>query len=656
MSEETEVRQWGPWKRFTPTEYEEYEALPLWALDSPDFQDKNDYHDHWETTVLQWVSQAKKHQGRWKETCMAAMKDVEDFEQDKRATGVSIERSLAFQVLDLAYAYVQEGTALLSINPPQGTLVATQESENSYVAALNTLMAAEFKSNDVEQLVFDSVYEGQFFNIAWWKTSVDYNQFGHMGQKGKICIEPVDTEDMHFDPKAKRLSWDYMNYVIQESKHEIGEIRQAYPITGAQISVESESSSFSSMMDERSEDHIKSPLGNLTAGPSGKRQELKTYEAWFKDSRLQFIPDREDRMTEVWDEDKEEFVGKLEVGALKLDDEGFVLGDWVPMYPKGRCIVLCEGVVLEDMANRMPHGRCPFIPVQLAPNKSLTVPGNATRIMVVARKINDILGRSHAYAQSEIERPMHAEFGTFANAQYYKKVPNVSNKVVMLSQGKSGTFVRPMPVELPMFTWEMLKKYEQYLDMLSGSSAVMRGTISDGAQISAEALASLQTFASSRLALSAKFLARAVKELTYQVVWLIRAIYDENIQIKVTLPDGRSEEINWASDKAIFNTGDEEQIAKITSKQSYLVDIKAGTGSPNAAQARQSTADHLYDRKAIDRIAYLDAYEFPDRQNIDKRMEADEKSDLAAEAMGRKLGLHVLEIEKKHDAGRKPKY
>jgi hypothetical protein len=421
-----------------------------------------------------------------------------------------------------------------------------------------------------------------------------------------------------------------------------------YPVTGFEVPDDMETATYTSMQDQKAEDNILSPVNKLARGQTWKRQKIKVYEAWFKDSRLKFVPEREDK-TSI-DENGEE---RFESQVLKLDADGYVMGDWVPAYPKGRCIVVCEGVVLEDMPNRLPHGRCPFIPVKQAPSKTLFIPGDATRIVDLAIKMNDILSRLHCYMQSEIERPMHASMGVFPNAQYYKKVPNKSDRIIFINP--QGVFMRPPAVEPPAATFTLLQEYQQYLDLISGSSAVMRGQIPQGAQMSADSISSMQQFASSRLQLKAKSLASAVKELTFQVMWLLRYVMDENVQVQVTMPDGSSQTINWESDKAIFETGDEEQIADLISRESYVVDIKAGTGTPNAQAAQQNVADKLYDMKALTREALLDAYQYPNRQVINKQLDEKEKNDVAAEAMGRKVGMRVAQIEKESGPGRRTK-
>jgi hypothetical protein len=286
-------------------------------------------------------------------------------------------------------------------------------------------------------------------------------------------------------------------------------------------------------------------------------------------------------------------------------------------------------------------------------SKKLFVPGDAIRMIGVADKINDFLSRMHLYGQSEIERPMHAEVGAFQNAQYWKKIPNKSNRVIPLNPGK--VLVRPQPTELPQFAFVMLEKYEHYLDMISGSSAITRGAVSPEMQISSESMQALQEAASARVALKGQFLADAIIKLYRHLVWLIRRVYDENVSVQVQLPDGSSSSFSWNSNKKIFESGDEDAINKLVSQENFLVTIKAGTGAPNAQAAQQATADKLYDRKCLTRGAYLDVYQWPNRQGIVKELDEQEKQNTAAEALGRTVGLNVKRLEKMSGPGRREK-
>jgi hypothetical protein len=458
-------------------------------------------------------------------------------------------------------------------------------------------------------------------------------------------IDSVDPAEIFPDPYARRFNWDHWKYIIQRHEMTIGEIRKLYGARAFAIPDDMQSDLYTSMDDQRAEDTISSPQPKLAKSMEARRQKLYVYEAWFKDEREKFQPDRKSN--------DEEF------DALQMDEDpesesfGYVLGKWVPKYPFGRCVVVCESVILEDTPNTLPHGRCPFIPAKFEPSDNPFIPGIATNVMTIANKMNDLISRKHAYAQSEIERPMTMEVGGFPDPNMWNYIPNKSNKLIAVNPGKELT--RRMPVETPQFVDLMLQQYQQYLDMASGSSAIMRGNISDGAQISAEALASLQNFASSRLALSAKMFSNAKKELTYQVMWWIRRTYDMKLSFTAMQADGTKRSFDWESDKATFESDDEDQIAKVMSEESYLVQIKSGTGTPNAKGQQQAVADKLMDRNALTIEAYLDAYEYPNRQQIAQQLSQEETDDIKAASFGKEVGVNIKEFQKNElkPAGRK---
>lgn len=637
--------------KFTPDTYAEYLRTPRHIIDG--FDTRTEYENYWSGTIAQWLSTSKNHTSKWKATCRKALQMVE-YNEDASAAYTNIDQALAYSPIPIAYASIQEQTALLSTNIASPIMVSQEESENQYVAASNAILDCELTENNWEQLANDVFYTGQFYNLAYLKTLIDYNQYGPYGQKGKICIECVHPDDMYPDPKAKKFSWEYMDFIIQEHSMEIGDIRRKYPVQGFRIADDAETAQYTSMQDQKSEDTILSPIPKLAKGPSWSRQRIKVYECWFKDSILKFVP-----QTKPTREETDELGNvKTIYKPLVTDEDGYVVGDWLPAYPAGRCIVASERILLEDMANRLPHGKAPFIPIKFAPTENPYVAGDATRIMVVVDKINHLLGELHAYAGSEIQRSMIVEMGALANKENYKRIPNKSNKAILVNPGRIGHIMRMPPTEVPQFVWTLLQMYQSLLDMVAGSSAIMRGQISDGAQMSAEAMSALQSQASSRVTMKAKYFMASVKELGRQMLWLARRTYDENVKVQVTLPDGSTTSFDWESDKAVFETGDEQEIARLISQESHFIGIKTGTGQPNAKEARQAAADHLYDRNAIDRISLLDAYEYPNRQEINNRMKTQFRDNIAAEAAGRKLGIATVKAEKgeKHTMGAPEKF
>lgn len=642
-------KDYSPSTRFTPELYQKYIKEPQWFLDG--FVDKQDYENYWSNTISEWLIQSKSKTDKWKSTCRQALQQVE-YMEDASKVYTNIDEGIAKRPIDLGFSQIQEQTALLTSNLARPILVAQQESENQYVSAGNQILEAELDMNNYDQIACDLLYLAQYYNVGYFKTGVDYSQYGPYGQKGKIYFDYVHPDDMFPDPKAKRFNWDCMDYVIQKHEMEIGDIRQLYPVEGFRISDDAETAQYTSMMDTKSQDSILSPIPKLAKGPEWKRQKIKVHECWFKDSRLRFVP-----QTEPTKETVDELGNtKTEYKPLVVDDEGYVVGDWKPAFPTGRCIITCERVILEDMQNRAPHGKAPFVFVKFAPSENPYIAGDATRIINIVDKINNVMGDIMAYGQKEIQRPMLIELGCLANKQLYKRLPNKAGKMIIVNQGAiaRNALMRMPPIEIPQFAWMLLDRLMMFLDTVAGSSSVMKG-VTDSTQLSAEAIDKLasQSGASRRVAMKAKYFAAAAKELGYQGFWLIRRTYDEKITVQAVLPDSSNASFDWESDKATFETGDIEEIERIMSQEDHIISIKSGTGTPDAKQARVQMAQNFYDRNAIDRIALLDAAEYPDRQAINNRMAQQFKDRIAAEAAGRKMGLQVMKAEKgeKQSAG-----
>lgn len=643
--------KYSPSTKFTPELYRKYQRAQIWELDGA--QDADEHESHYAETISEWYQQSKSRTGKWKDAAKKAIQNIEHME-DASAVYTNIDDGLAHAPIAFAYAYIQEQSALLTNNVAQPSIVAQQESQNQYVGALNHIINAELVANNFDQIITDAVYDGSYYNVGYLKTLVDDNRYGIYGQKGKICIERVHPEDIYPDPYAKHFSWEYWDYVIQKHDMEIGDIRQRWPVTGFSISDTTESSMYSSMETQKSEDNIVSPIPKLAKGPAIKRQRIQVFECWFKDSRLQFVP--------MYDEPKEvidEFGNlKMDMKPFLLDDDGYIIGSWLPAFPNGRCMVMADRTILEDLPNRLPHGSCPFIPIKFSPSENPFVPGDAVRLLVLADKINDVLANIHSYGQREIQRPMLVEMGTLINQQHYKRLPNKANKIIPVNQGKIAGLQRLPPQEIPQFAWMQIQQYQSAMDLISGSSAIMRGNVSDGAQMSAQAIQSLQGSASCRVEMKHKQIATAIKELGRQLMWLIRRTYDQKIQVQVANPDGSSDNFDWESDKETFESGDMEEITKLVSMEDFLVDIKLGTGQVGAKEARMQLAFQLYDKKAIPRIELLNAAEYPNRQAVNKQMEDQFKDRIAAEAMGRKLGMSVVKAERgvsEKSAGAPPK-
>lgn len=632
---------WEAVERFTPELYYEYETAPFWEIDSPDFHGEADYHYYYTQFGKQLVITSKSIIGRWQSRGKEAARAIE---QSTAATVpvFDFQNAIAAEGLPLAKSQIQEKVALLSSNPPQPIAMPQQEGQTQYVGALNQLMGMVYEDNNWPLLCSKGHYDIRFWNTACYKWTVDPFSPGPFGQAGKICLEKVALEDLFYDPQCKELDYRYMDYIVQRHVMEIGDIQAKYPLAGHLVSAEEdERISDMSVQARNNEDYIQSPQPKLARDASSRRQKITVYEMWIKDSRLKFQPKMRDPKAKTY---KERF---------ELDKDGYILGDWVKRYPDGRMILITGNVVLKDLANPYPHGQFPFVFPIGEPAELPYAEGDAMSLMIVTRKINNMIAIMHKYYQSEVSRPMHGESGWSMDPQMAQQVPNDPDYILEHAPGKA--LVRPQAMDVPPLLFTYLQLLQGVMDMVSGSSAVMRGQVADGAQMSAEALASLQQYASSRLALSATLFNSVIRQLGYQLMWILRGTIKEAIKCEVILPDGTKQLIDWESDKEVFDRGDPNEIQQLRARENYMITIKAGTGRPGAKDQQQDQALALWRERAIDRTATLDALEYPDRQNIIKRMRDQEIEDLEIKAFSKEIGVSASEQIKQSRPGRRTK-
>jgi hypothetical protein len=633
---------WDQVRRFTPELYALYSTAEPWETDG--FNDENEYRAYWCMTVRSLVQSSKQHISQWQQAGKETARAME-ISQTPTTQIFQSGDLVAATPLPIAISMVYERVALQASNPPKPMVVAQQESQNQQVAGLNALMHMVLEDNDYDALVAKGFYDIQFWNTCIFRWSVDKYAPGVLGNPGKITLEKLNIADVFWDPTCDTLHTTKMDYVVQRHRMEVGEIQSQYPLAGVKVPTEAyEVTDSMATLPSNNHDVIQSPVPKLARDIAARRQRIDVFEAWIRDSRMKFEPKVLDGTSEDFDK---RYVMK----------DGYIVGDWVKRYPTGRMIVVTQQVVLKDLANPFPHGQFPFVFAQGMPAQEPCSAGSAMRIAIVTRKINTLLSDIMCYFNSEIRRPMTTTPGAIMDPAMAQNVSNDCDSIIELSSPQAR-LERRQAVDVPSSVYSFIQLLQSMLDMVSGSGGVMRGQLEEGDQLSAEAVGALQQFASSRLALEAKFFKVAVKQLGYQLSWLLRAIVKSNIRLTVALPDGTNQVVDWKSDKEVFDSGDPVKVQHLRATEDYMIDFKPGTGSPGAQAQRQGYFQQLYQIGLIDREAALDGIEFPNRAAVAQRMRQKELEDISARAAGRGLGVSIGDFLRASDSskpGAKPK-
>jgi hypothetical protein len=632
---------WEAVERFTPELYWKYTTAPFWQVDSADFISENSYVAYYCALAKELMTYSKAYIGRWQQRGKQTARAVE-MAQNPTTPIFDYSSALASEPLPLAISQIQEKVALLSNNPGRPEVQPQQEGQFQYTSALNQLMDMVLEANNYDIKYSRAIYDIRFWAAACWKLNVDPNRRGILAEYGDICLEKLEWDDIFPDPACKELHWDYMDYIIQRHTMEIGDIREQYPLASININVvDDEIISDTSVSARNNEDYIQSPQPKLARDNAAKRQKITVLELWLKDARTHFVP-------LVQDPNATEFKDRF-----KLDADGYIIGSWKKRYPDGRLLICTNSSILKDVPNPYAHGEAPYIFPLGLPSSRPYCEGEAGRMSIVTRKYNDISSLEHRFLQSEVPRPMHRDSGAMTNPDISDQVPNDPTYIIDLAPNKR--FERRPAVDIPPSVNTYLGSLQNILDMTSGSSGIMRGNVSDGQQMSAEGINKLQDFASSRLVAETRSMNAAVKQLGRQLMWLLRQWVKEKITLTIKLPDGQDKQIDWESDRKVFEKGDPTEIETLRKSEDYLVKVKAGTGDFGAKQAQQSQALELFRERAIDRQALLDALEYPGRQQIISRISNQELEDIKSKAIGKEIGLGIGSEIKQSQPGRRPK-
>jgi hypothetical protein len=634
--------------RLTIAEYEQYQEAPQWERDG--YSSEDAYHEDWASKIHTWQKAYDSHFKETKDRWKSAIEYIETAPKRTFDT-YAPDSTLADSRIPFAFFSIMEKNALLYSNYPIPIFISPGKDTDIYAMALNQCTQIELKANNFSALMFDVGLDVGIANLGVLKVWVDPDQKGPYGQDGKIVIEKIDPSKMAFDPKAKRLRWENLGYVIATEEYDLGTARRIFKGSGHRLTEAMAMRQDSDDKDKGSMygSFLTSPVPNPMEGNASNRNRVLIRECWFKDERLKFEAFEEtvdnsefilsdDGFREPnpdYDPEREEIYTRP-----KTDEAGFVIGHMVQAYPNGRCIITAnDSVVVRDFENPFWHKRAPFIFFKTRPSKGLVTTGDLTNLIVIDQKLNDILSRIHTMAQNEIERPMIAETNTFRTPRAWMKMTGQATAVLVKNAGKE--FGRMPFMEIPSFVWLYLQQLYAALDKVMAVAGVMRGQLTEGSQLSAEAVGDLQGMASSILKMQADLVSEGMKELGYQMSWLERQTYKFNIPLTITLPDGEKEQLEWNEKDAAAD---------------YIVDIQPGSGMPGSNQMQVSQVLPLYREGLIDQMAALTAIKWPDKDEIVPRMQKNKLAKIESAAAGKAMGTVIKQFEKTDgSAGRKEK-
>lgn len=639
--------------KFTPAQYEAYCKKEDWEYDldddgTPLFKSEYERDAYFVACVDRWMESSREHFRATKKEWAYAIMRFERFTERMKELS-SAQADPAYTQLPFLFKALLELVALLFDTLPRPQYVSRQATEDEFTSAMNYCGNWEMDADDFDMKMYDIGLDVQLCNLGILKQTIDPNQSGPFNKEKRIVSRRIEPRYFHPDPLAQKADWEYCKYWIFSEPMDLSDIRTLYPMKGFNVTQEAAysttrvDSEYGERQDEGDAHIIRSPA-NAMGGPLtvGERGRAMLKECWLKDKTVYFVADTEwvDNMgTDEAGNSKEITAGEgTTYERLKVDDDGYVVGSWKPRYPNGRMIVTAHGELLCDIPNPFRHKVPPYTLFRGRPSKGVLSPGNATFLIIVEKKLNDIYLRVMQMAQANTEQPTIIDQGAFDAPKKWQNVEGTSATILQVRPG--ARVAKMIAAEIPNFVYPFASFLKTFFDDLMGIQAIMRGQLQDGAQLAAQTVGQLQDMAGTRNRMSARYLENGLEKYGYQLMWNMRQTYPGSLKVTIIDPvTKKPKEVTW----------DDEAM-----QDDYAVVIQAGSSLPGAKEGSGKLMERLYDRKIVGPGAVLDAYQVPGKERLLAEQKQREEEQIKAQAAGRALGLQIKELTKPDDkAGRK---
>lgn len=211
------------------------------------------------------------------------------------------------------------------------------------------------------------------------------------------------------------------------------------------------------------------------------------------------------------------------------------------------------------------------------------------------------------------------------------RITNQPGQRITKAPGRQVEWMSAPPIATDIPGWITFLIGE--MERVSGLTAINRG-IGPGGRNAASVIESIQEASFVRVRMASRQLERALRNVGMKLASLIAEFYLEPRFVAMIGRNGeRTSRILRAKNFYVPSPSMDDPFNTISASTPFQFQlmINAGAMLPTSRQARTAEADFLYGVQAIDRLAVLQAHDWPDAQSIAARLDARD-ADMAAAA------------------------
>jgi len=530
--------------------------------------------------------------------------------------GVKMPSHRQKEVINLIWQTIQSSLPLQTDVRPKITFIPEDPTDQEFAEVLNHMSEHDWDTYDwlarVTEVILDGYIYGQGFSSLHYDPTVD--------GVGAAVYKSEDPFYLYPDPDAEQINDDMGEFFIKAEPVSTEKLRKSFPEFG---------------------DEIKSDV----------RDVLKSSKTSLNDYKVRTVPTDRD-MPDVsffgGDEDTDSDKTLMITAYLKpqdtedeLEDTGDISEDGKPqtkvvekkLYPRGRRVVIANGILLWEGELPYAHGKFPF-----------------------SKYLNYILPREF-YGVSEVEQLESPQrtFNKLVNASLEIlnlmgnpiwvvstdsgiDPENLVNRTGLVVEKEPGSEARrEMGAQISPSALQMIDRMEQWFNNLAGTQDVSRGQ-TPGSVTAASAIEQLQDAARTRIKQKQRNLDSYIRDVGKQYAPLILEKYSAPRVVRITNDKGDAEYFkihmdpgktpeSYLASITHYRPNEAGTLVEVNQIKELLVkgkfDVKVNTGSslPFAVADKENKILALFDRGIVDEKEVLDALEYPNRDEVLQRLE-----------------------------------
>ncbi len=370
------------------------------------------------------------------------------------------------EVINLIFQTIQSMVPVLTDSRPKLEFTSTVKGDTELSDILNKVAENDWEHNGWLALLTELLFDGHMYGNGI--AGCGYDKKANMGL-GNICFDVEDPFNHYPDPSAHDFNDRHMKYHVVAEPIALSVLKKQYPDKAQYL--QTDVIDFSRADMDVSQSSYKSPVDNRlyvedsSQSDTGGKSEALKITLFYKDDEVceeEHIEDGTDPNA------KPEIVQKLK-------------------YPQGRKIVISSGVLLEDGPMEYDDAKIPFAKyTNYALPREFWGMGEVEQLEGPQKTINKLVSFALDY-MTLMGNPIWV-VGTTANVD----TDNLFNKPGLVVETDDPAAVRrEQGVSLPPFVLDLVDRFRQYIDGISGQTDLSRGATN--AQVSAaSAISSLQ--------------------------------------------------------------------------------------------------------------------------------------------------------------------